>query len=222
MLNPSIYVFNIRIDEPVTALTDLMVSAVCFYAWNKLRHRDAENKVVEMFSWFFILMGAATLIGGLIGHAFLYALSHVWKLPGWLVSMLSINLLERAIISYSAPRMQPAFSKFFSRFNIVELLVFAGLAFGTLNFQYVEMHSAYGIMVVVFGFALFNFFRGNRGSVVINLLIGVLFALMAAMIFTMQIGISKWFNHMDISHVLMAITAIFFYRAADSVEAKSD
>lgn len=218
MLNPSIYVFNIRIDEPVTTLTDLMVSAICFYAWYKLRNRDSENKVVAMFSWFFILMGVATMIGGLIGHAFLYALSNEWKLPGWLVSMLSINLLERAVIRYSAPLMKPAFSKFFSRLNILELLVFAGLAFGTLNFKFVEVHSAYGIMVVVFGFSLFNFFKGSRGPVVMNLVVGVIFALLAAVTFTMRLSISEWFNYIDISHVLMAVTAIFFYRAADSVD----
>jgi MFS family permease len=218
MLNPSIYVFNIRIDEPVTTLTDLMVSAICFYAWFQLRKRSSENKILAMFSWFFILMGIATMIGGLIGHAFLYALSFSWKLPGWLVSMMSINLLERAVIRYSDPLMKPAFSKFFSRFNVLELLVFASLAFGTLNFQYVEIHSAYGIMVVVFGFALFNFFKGNRGPVVMNLVGGVIFALLAAVIFTLRLSINEWFNYIDISHLMMAITAIFFYRAASAIE----
>ena len=222
MLNPSIHVFNIRIDEPITTLTDLMVSAVCFYAWYKLRKRNSDNQVLSMFSWFFILMGVATMIGGLIGHAFLYALSFSWKLPGWLVSMMSINLLERAVIRYSNPLMKPAFSKFFSRFNVVELLVFAGLAFGTLNFQYVEIHSAYGIMVVVFGFSLFNFFRGNRGPVVMNLVGGVIFALLAAVIFTLRLSISQWFNYIDISHLMMTVTAIFFYRAASAVETEGD
>ena len=217
MLNPSIYVFDIRIDEPVTTLTDLMVAAICFYAWFSLRKSGSENKIVSMFSWFFMLMGIATMIGGLIGHAFLYALSFSWKLPGWLVSMMSINLLERAVIRYSQPLMKPAFGKFFSRFNILELMIFAGLAFGTLNFEYVEIHSAYGIMVVVFGFALFNFFKGNRGPVVMNLVGGVISALLAAVIFTMRISISEWFNYVDISHVLMAVTAIFFYKAADAV-----
>lgn len=217
MLNPSIHIFDIRVDEPVTTITDILVSVVCFYAWSRLRPRK-ENKTVNLFSWFFLLMAIATLIGGLIGHAFLYALSFPWKLPGWIISMLSINLLERGVIRYSDPLMKPPVSKFFSRFNILELVVFAGLAFGTLNFRFVEIHSAYGIMVVVFGFALFNYIRGNRGPVPRNLIIGVAFALLAAIIFTARLSISKWFNYIDISHVLMALTAIFFYRAAQSID----
>lgn len=217
MLNPSIFPFGIRIDEPVSTLTDVLVSLVCLYAWNDLRKQPGNNRVVAMFTWFFGLMAIATFIGGVIGHAFLYALSFPWKLPGWLISMMSINLLERAVIRYSDPQMKPVFSKFFSRFNILELLVFAGLAFGTLNFEFVEVHSAYGIMVVVFGFALYNYFRGDHGPVVMNLMAGVLFALLAAVIFTMRLSISQWFNYIDISHVLMAMTAWFFYKAAAAV-----
>lgn len=217
MLNPSIHVFDIRIDEPISTLTDVLVSVICFYAWFQLRKKAGQNISVDLFSWFFMLMGIATLIGGIVGHAFLYALSFPWKLPGWLISMLSINILERAVIRYSGPMMKPAFGKFFSRFNVMELLIFAGFAFSTLNFQFVEVHSAYGIMVIVFGFALFNFFRGNRGEVVMNLVGGVLSALVAAVIFTMRLSISEWFNYVDISHVFMAITAVFFYRAASAI-----
>ena len=214
MLNPSISVFNIRVDEPVTTITDILVAVVCFYAWSKIRKHAALDKSIDHFSWFFLLMGIATLIGGIIGHAFLYALSFHWKLPGWLVSMMSINLLERAVIRYSGPLMNPAFSKFFSKFNVLELLIFAGLAFGTLNFQFVEVHSAYGIMIIVFGFSLFNFAKGNRSLVVMNLVGGVMTALIAAFFFSMRISINEWFNYVDISHVFMALTAWFFYRSA--------
>ncbi len=213
----SISIFNIRIDEPVTTLTDILVSVICFYAWHKLRKKAKGNQVTGLFTGFFFLMGIATLIGGVIGHAFLYALSFSWKLPGWLLSMVSINLLERAVIKYSDPLMNPAFSKFFSRFNVLELLVFAGLAFGTLNFEFVEVHSAYGIMVVVFGFALFNFFKGNREAEVMLLVGGVICALIAAVIFTMRLSIHQWFNYIDISHVFMAFTAVFFYKAAAKI-----
>lgn len=219
MIEPgtSIQIFNIRVDEPVTTLTDILVSVVCFYAWYQLNKHSGKKESVDLFAWFFMLMGIATLIGGIIGHAFLYALSFPWKLPGWLISMISINLLERAVIRYSQSLMKPAFSKFFSRFNILELLIFAGLAFGTLNFQYVEVHSAYGIMVIVFGFAIFNYYQGNRKPAVMNLIGGVIAALIAAVVFTARLNISEWFNYIDVSHVFMAITAVFFYRAARGI-----
>src|SRR5690606_15052511 len=117
---------------------------------------------------YFLLMGIATLIGGIIGHGFLYALSFYWKLPGWLLSMLAINFLERVMIRFSKPVLTSGGAKFFSWFNVAELVVFAALAFGTLDFLYVEIHSTYGLLVVVFGFCIFNLRRGHGREVILK------------------------------------------------------
>lgn len=211
MHQPSIFPFGIRIDEPITTLTDVLVAAVCFYAFFKLWKQSDGSRLHQFVLWYFALMGFATLIGGIIGHAFLYAFSFYWKLPGWLLSMMAINLLERVMIRFSKPVLSSNGAKFFSYFNIVELVVFAALAFGYLNFRFVEIHSVYGLLVVVFGFCVFNYRKRHGRKVVKQFMIATGFAFIAAVIFVAKWDLDKWFTHVDFAHVFMAVSAWFFY-----------
>ncbi len=211
MIQPSIFPFGIRVDEPITTLTDLFVAAVCFYAFFSLRNQSDGSRLHQLVLWYFALMGVATFIGGVIGHAFLYVLSFHWKLPGWLLSMVAINLLERVMIRFSKPILSVKRAKFFSYFNIVELVVFAALAFGYLNFRFVEIHSVYGLLVVVFGFCVFNYRKKHGRKVVRQFMIATGFAFLAALAFVSKWDIDQWFRHMDLAHVFMAASAWFFY-----------
>ncbi len=75
LAQPSINLAGFRIDEPMTTLTDLVVSAVCFYAFYKLHKKNLPGRTQLFFRLYFLTMGIATGIGGLIGHGFLYLFS---------------------------------------------------------------------------------------------------------------------------------------------------
>lgn len=159
-------------------------------------------------------MGLATLLGGIVGHGFLYVFGDSWKFPGWGISMLAINLIERVMITYSRPYIRSSFVKFFSWLNIVELLLFVTLAFVTLQFRFVEIHTAYGLLIFVFSFSLFHYFRGNDKEVFKWFIGGVLAVAVSDFFFLTEIALSKWFNHVDISHILLALAAWLFYMGA--------
>ena len=149
---PSIYPFGIRIDEPMATITDVVVSAVCFYAFYKLKRKNLPGRSQWYFLYYFLLIGIATFLGGVIGHGFLYALSFAWKLPGWIISMISVALIERSAISHARRLIKPAVVRFFLVLNIIELLVIMTITMTTLNFFWVQVHSAYGLLVLVFSF----------------------------------------------------------------------
>lgn len=165
-------------------------------------------------------MGIATTIGGLVGHGFLYMFSYnlelpvsPWKLPGWLTSMISIAMVERASIEYARKLIKPRVGTFFAWLNIIELITFIVITFSTLNFFFVEVHSAYGLLVVVASFNTYVFYRtrsvGSR-----NYLIAVGISALSALIFMNEWGLHQWFNHFDISHCLMTLSAYFFFRGS--------
>jgi len=235
-VQPSIEILGLRIDEPVTTFTDLMVSVVCFYAFYKLSKIPIHNKVHLYLRYYFLSMGFATAIGGIVGHGFLYlfdtqfktpdylinVLSYVfsdellnnaanpWKLPGWLTSMFSIMLVERASIEYARPLIKPKLGDIFARINIIELTTFVTITFLTLNFFFVEVHSAYGLLVVVTSFNLVVYFKTkSKGSQLFLIAVG--FSALGALFFMNKWGLCIWFNHFDISHTLMTISAYFFY-----------
>jgi len=211
--NPSIDIFGLRVDEPITMLTDVLVSIVCCYAYLKLRKTEPRDRLHLLYRYFFLLMGVATFLGGLIGHSFNYALSIYWKIPGWYLSMLAIAFAERASILYSAKLIKPVYATFFTWLNIVELLFFLVISVISLNFYFVVGHSAYGLLVVIAGFQGYIYSRTRQlGSKMF--LYAVAWSGLAAVIYLNQWALSKWFNHIDIGHVLMAVSSWYIYKGA--------
>lgn len=206
----TIYIAGIRIDEPIVTLTDLLVSFLCLYFFYRIQKSGKKEKVFIYFKIYFLNMGIATLLGGLIGHAFLYNFSFYWKLPGWIMSMISIMFVERAAIEHTRIWLTESIIKVFRIINILEFLIFLSLTIISLNFFFVEFHSGYGLMFVVLSLEGFLFWKiKNLASK--YMLTGIGFAAVAALFFMNKISPHQWFNYLSISHVLMAIAATFFY-----------
>ncbi|MEO1023212.1 MAG: hypothetical protein AAFW89_11775 [Bacteroidota bacterium] len=218
---PSIDFFGVTIMEPVVTLTDLLITAVCLYAYVQLRKRAFPGKVHQYMRWYFLIMAVATFLGGLLGHAFQAQVGLAWKLPGWLISMLAVSSIERATIIYAKPLLNKKLARFLEIANGIELLVFAAITFSTLNFFFIQVHSAYGLGLIVLPIHFYIFMKTrSRGSRIICL--SVLFATLAAFFYTSGIGISVWFNHLDIAHIIMAISLYFFYRGTLHVQPFED
>jgi hypothetical protein len=214
---PSIYPFGIRIDEPVATATDVLVSAVCFYAFYKLTQKKLPGRAQWYFRYYFLLIGIATFLGGVIGHGFLYALSFPWKLPGWTISMVSVALIERSAISHARRLIKRAVVRFFLVVNIVELVIIMTLTLTTLDFFWVEFHSAYGLLIVVFSFHAYTYYRTkDKGSATIMWAVGI--TAIASLVFMNELSPHTWLNYLDLSHTLLAIASYVFYRGALRLE----
>ncbi|MCF8459069.1 MAG: hypothetical protein K9H62_24305 [Bacteroidales bacterium] len=219
---PSIHVFDVRIDEPITMFTDLVVTAVCIYAWFRMSESHKSNHVNRYLRFYFLTMGIATALGGILGHGFQYAFDawfpssfvvSPWKLPGWLVSMFSITLLERAAIEYLRPIIKPKLGKLFTLINILELVVFIFITIYTINFYFVQIHAAYGLLFVVTSINLYVLYkRKTLSSKLFLMAVGI--SAVGALVFLNKWDIGIWFNHYDISHLLMALSAYVFYKAS--------
>lgn len=214
---PTIEIFGTPVMEPMVTFTDLWITAVCVYAFIKLLKLNKEGKVHQYMRWYFAIMALATFLGGVLGHAFQYAVGLEWKLPGWLISMLAVMAVERASIMHAQPVINKKFGQFLEVANVVELITFAVITFTTLNFFFIQIHSAYGLGLVVLPLHFLVFWRTrNTGSR--YFVLTVLFATLAAYFYTSEIGIHKWFNHLDIAHTVMAISMYAFYRGARKLE----
>lgn len=210
---PSIYPFGIRIDEPIATVTDLLVSAVCFYAFFRLTQKKLPGRSQWYLRYYFLLIGIAMFLGGVIGHGFLYALSFPWKLPGWTISMVSVALIERSAISHARRLIKPAIVQIFLVVNVVELLIAMTVTMTTLDFFWVEFHSAYGLLIVVCFFHAYTYHRvRDKGSLWMLVAVGI--TAVASLVFMNEFSLHRWFNYMDLSHILLAIASYVFYRAA--------
>lgn len=199
--------------EPMATLTDLLVAGVCLYAFIQLHRRGSREKSVIYFKYFFLCMAVSTTLGGIIGHGFLYAFGFAWKLPGWVVGMSSVAFMERAAIKQARGVMRHSINDFLAWMNLIELAGFIFIAFYTLNFFFVEIHAAYGLLVVFFLESFVYQKKKDRESRFI--LFGVAVSALAAFVHIAKFSIHTWFNYIDLSHVFMAIGSYLFYLGAD-------
>jgi hypothetical protein len=210
---PSIFPLGIRIDEPIATITDVLVSIVCLYAFIQMRRKGLNAWSQIHFRRYFLLVAIATALGGIIGHGFLYAFSFSWKLPGWIVGIISVALIERAAISHAQALIKPRIGKFFLVFNIIEMIAILAITMMTLDFKWVEFHNGYGLIVNVAGFHGYTYYRTrDKGSLIILYAVGI--TAIASIVFTNQLSMHTWFNYIDASHVLLAIAAYVMYIGA--------
>jgi len=213
----TIHLWNIRIDEPIVTITDLLVTVVCFVAAYKIHKSGKQERTFLYFKIYFFTMAIATLLGGIIGHAFLYAFSFYWKLPGWIMSMISIMFVERAVIEHTRILLNKSLVKAFGIINIFEFLTFLTLTITSLNFFFVEFHSGYGLMFVVLSLEGYLFIK-TKNAASKYMLTGVGFAAIAAIFFMTKISPHQWFNYLCVSHVLMAVAAALFYIGTTKID----
>ena len=216
-----IEVWGVRIDEPIVTLTDLLVSFFCFLFFYKMAKSPHQGKVFTYFKYYFLVMGLATTFGGLIGHAFYYEFTKTWKLVGWIISMFAIMLIERGTIEHTRIALNKRYVKILGIVNIMEFLIFLGLVFFTLDFFYVQLHSGYGLMFVVFTIEALLFYKTkNEGTKYI--MAGIGFAALSALVFATEFSVHRWFNYLSLSHTLMAVATVFIYGGVKRIEIKEN
>ena len=87
-----------------------------------------------------------------------------------------------------------------------------GLTPFTQKFIFVQFHSVYGVLGVVFLFHLYAYHKTKDiGSK--YMLFGVAVAAVAAFVYNYPIILDPLFNNLDFAHVLMATTSFIFYKA---------
>jgi hypothetical protein len=213
-LQPPIYISGLRIGEPVTAVTDFLVTAVCFYAFYKLR--DLPNSNRKYFRLYFLLLGLAVLWGGFAAHAFAYFLSQAWKVPGWLASTWAVSLLAVGMVRQHQ-NLIAKFSKLIYLIILLELLFVTGATLYSLEFRWAGFHSAFGLLFIVSTLSVWSYFKfRDTGSKL--MLIGVGIFILSGLVFTLQLKMHTWFNHVDLTHVFLTVAAYVFYRAIVKME----
>ena len=211
MEQPSIFFWGVEIQEPVTSLTDILVGIACIYAFVLLNKKGRPEKPFRYFRWFFITTGVATIMAGFLGHAFYYAAETWLKAPGWIISMLGVMFIERGSIAHAEPLLNSKFVRFFKAINVVELLIFMGLTFYFMDFRFVQLHTFYGLVVVVFAFEGYVLYKTGQKEIwwILGSIISMVFC---ATVYLTKLALHPFFNHADLAHIFMLISVILAYQ----------
>ncbi|MHB8261818.1 MAG: DUF6962 family protein [Bacteroidia bacterium] len=208
--NPTIYFGTLQIDEPISTLTDILMCVVCFYAFYKTRAL-AINKAINRYRWFFLLMGVSTLVAALVGHAFLYYFGFNAKMVGWILGMLGVSFAVFAAMEHTRPILSNFVFKRLVLINSIELVIAFICVFAFWKFEVVETHAAYGLLLNVAVLEYINY-KKTKSVLSIRMLYGIAIAILSVIAHVFTIASSVWFNHIDLSHVLMTCSIYIMYK----------
>ena len=215
-LQPSVELWNLRIDEPVTTATDLLMAAICFYAYSRIKKNESTQKIKLYFKYYFLTLGLGTMFGGLLGHAFLYRLAPQWKLVSWIFILISVAMMAHALIELARPLVKPWITRIIGGSNLLILTLVLVYTIWTLTFSGVQYYTAFGMIVIVGSFSFYIYLKtGSRGTVMFLVAVGV--GLLPAFTFSLKWGLSPWFNHNDICHVVLSLSVLAFYKGASMI-----
>lgn len=198
---------DLLVLEPVTVLTDWMITAACFYFAYKL----PKSKLTTPFIAFFILQGLSTLFGG-VAHGFLYEYGITMHQVAWIFAGLAVYALQ-----WSVQTQLPTVGWQIS-LTVLTTLQFAIFAFFALQpdarFLPVVINTAVALLVFVLPITLYLKSRFQYAWTVFFIkAIGVL--ALAGIVNAVGFHPFKWFNGNDISHLVIIASMYFFYRGVD-------
>lgn len=208
--NPTIYIGGLRIDEPITTLTDFLFIGVCIYAFFKTKSFSA-YKGVNLYRWFFLLTGLSSLVAALIGHAFLYHFGWEAKIYGWVTGIISISFAQFAVLHHTRKSISESLFKTLMVLNVIEVIVAFILTFIIYSFTVVEIHTAYCLVINV---TILEFIHYKKTGSLLSkyMMYGVGIAVLAVLCHVFKIAFSVWFNHLDLSHIFMALSMYMMYK----------
>ena len=209
--NPTIYIGGLRVDEPVTTLTDVLFCAVCFFAFFNTRPHD-KHKAIYLYRWFFLLTGISTFVAAIIGHAFLYYFGKDAKIYGWVLGIFSVSFAQFAALYHTRQSINRPFFNLLIIACSLEIVLTCILIFVVWSFVVIELHTAFSLVIIVTILEYIHYKKTNS-QLSLYMMYGVGVAIIAVLCHILKIAFSIWFNHIDLSHLFMALSMYLMYKA---------
>lgn len=209
-----IYFLGMKIYEPVTILTSLVMTALSYSYFARIK-KDPAKKHINSWKYFFLFLGTSSLLGSVahgaheqLGQAFY----NTFKSSGNICSLLSSFFWFRGTLLYTSKDHQliSRISKVVTAWIV--LVIAVTIVFN--HFVVIMINSALFICyILVAHFIAWRKGRPGNGSIVAAFGIAVL----SILIFALKISPHEFFNYKDLPHVLMWVSLALLYRGIRSM-----
>ena len=216
ILNPTIFIGDIEIREPITTLTDFLtalVSGVCFFMF-LFYENNSKNKSFVFFKYYFLCYFIGMTSAAFLGHAFQAYLPNEVKIIGWLFSAFGQFFLATGSLKLMVEIIHKKWINVFNVILVFQLSIFVFLMVHPIysDFKIAQFAASSILIGFILPIHIYNFLKAkSNGSKLI--IIAIIYALIPALVYNNQFSLSNWFNYHDISHVLMSIFILVMFFA---------
>ncbi len=203
------------ITEPMTMITDYMITALGLWAGVMLLKREDADRAAQWWAGALIATAVAALAGGTF-HGFGTAMPPGVTAFTWHVTLVAIGCASFCFAT------AVAFSVFGQRVRNVIVAVFVVKL--VHYFLWIARHDEFETaifdyaptMVVVLAVEIYVWIR-RRDRAAAWIIWGIVISFVGAFIQMQEIGIHRHFNHNDLYHVVQMVGIYCFYRAGRSL-----
>lgn len=208
---PVIYLLGLELQEPTTFLTDVLVAAVCFFL--SVRLHKLNNSVSRNWTAFFIAMGISASIGGFAHLLYVYtgiALKYLtWSSAGFVVLFAELGCANAFFERKKAKKIKVI--------AYIQFALFQLLLIWNMHFNVVVVNSLIGLFLVVTTLHLYQFLRMKiKGSGWV--VAGFTISFVTTFIHAFKLSPHKWFNHNDLSHLIMIVGLYVIFVGSKYIE----
>jgi hypothetical protein len=202
-------VFGYPVFEPMVIVTNFILLFLSLFFFNKLKvYTTAYAKHMSLFM---VYLGVSTLFGA-AGHAIHLQMGEtVFKCIVFLMNFFSMFSMYHCFCgSYVLFRRtdQTPGNLFFLAVPLI--VVFLGLSVWWNNFLLIKILAGLTVAFALLAHARDARKRQARGSLFV--FYGFVISILSIIAHSMHISLHEWFNHKDLSHVIMILSLIVIFR----------
>lgn len=210
LVQPSVIFAGFTINEPITMFSDFLISTICLFAFIKILYSSQRGNNHYPILLFFFMMFFSTFWGGLVGHGLQHYLSPLWKIPSWLTGIFAVVAFQWIAANQLRKFKSKNLFRIILMLNLLSFLTAIYMVFALKVFVWVQFHAVFGILGIVLPIQIFIYSK-TKSYCSRQLILGIVFAIVAALVHLFYLGLGKWFNHLDVSHVFLALSNLYFY-----------
>lgn len=203
MIASEIQLLGLRILEPGTILSDLLMGIACLVFSVKLNKLD-DFKKNRFISFFFLFLGFSSFVAG-AAHGLFYYFGTYLHTASWILSGLAIYFLQ---LGTTVVFENEQFKTWYIVFIRTQLLIYLILLFAVSGFIVVKINFVISMIGVITPVYLVDMAkRGYRNNLFI--ITGVFLAILPSLYHRTEFTFGYIFNMNDLSHFFL-ILCIFF------------
>lgn len=208
---------GLNLVEPNAFIGDSLILAVALYYYFKLKGITNQSEFTLNWRRFYLVFGVSFFLGGL-GHLCYNYSGLPGKYPSWYTGMLAGYFLEMAMISLY-PEMN--LKRLFQRLALAKLILSILAASAVFILVDLSQDPSVGLRVPTLnsfiGLVFSLGYLGWKYARSINpafryMWISMLLLLPTVFVQTLKINIHPWMDRNDVSHILLIIGMLLYYR----------
>ncbi len=205
MLIADIQLFGVRLQEPGTIVSDLLMGLACIVFFFKLVSQK-EDKQQKHLTFFFLFLGFSSFLAAFAHGLFSYFGIYL-HIVSWFFSGLSLYYLQ---LGTTKLLTNPKFKVAYSIFIKTQFLAYLILIFTVSSFEIVKFNFVISLIGIITPIYLVDYFR-NKFRFNFYIIGGVFIAILPSLYHKVNFNFGYIFNMNDLSHFVLILCIFFLF-----------